>query len=57
MASSNLGDSTRFRGSSISFTVLNVPGIVGVSIYAQALLPQDPFSLRLTNVTGDVIIQ
>ena len=42
---------------SISLSVPNVPSIVGTSVYAQALLLQDPFSRRLTNVTADVVIQ
>ena len=42
---------------SVSFAVPNVPGLVGTSFYAQALLVPYPFQARLTNVTADVIIQ
>ena len=39
---------------SVSFAVPNVPGLVGVTVYAQALLVQYP-AARLTNLTADVI--
>ncbi len=41
---------------SISFTVPNVPALVGAPVYTQALLVQDPFQAWLTNATADVII-
>ncbi len=41
----------------VSFAVPNVPGLAGISIYAQALLLPHPFQARLTNVTADVIIR
>ena len=42
---------------SVSFAVPNLAGLVGASIYAQALIAPIPFQARLTNVTCDVIIQ
>ncbi len=42
---------------SISFTVPNVPALVGVPVYAQALLVPYPFQAWLTNLTADVIIR
>ena len=43
----------------VSFTVPNWPSLVGISLYAQALLVPLPFQAqaRLTNVTADLIIQ
>lgn len=43
--------------SSLSFIVPNLPGLVGASIYAQALIVQYPVLNRLTNWTADVIMQ
>ncbi len=42
---------------SVSVAGPNNPGLVGASIYAQALLLPYPFQARLTNVTADVVIQ
>ncbi len=41
---------------SVSLSVPNLPGLVGVTIYSQALLMQDPYARRLTNVAADVIL-
>ena len=37
--------------------VPNIPRLVGLPIYAQALLVQDPWGAFLTNWTSDVIMQ
>ncbi len=42
---------------SVSVVVPNNPSLVGVAIYAQALLVQFPVQNRLTNVTADVILR
>ena len=42
---------------SVSIAVPNAPGLVGISIYCQALLVPYPYQAKLTNVTADVIIR
>ena len=41
----------------LSFLLPNVPTLVGVSLYGQALIVQQPALARLTNFTADVIIR
>ena len=43
--------------STLSFLVPNVPSLVGMSLYAQALIVQQPALARLTNLTADVSVQ
>ncbi|MFN3240247.1 MAG: FG-GAP-like repeat-containing protein [Planctomycetota bacterium] len=43
------------RSGSSGWPIPNQPSLVGVPLYAQALLLHDPFDLRLSNVVRDVI--
>ena len=44
-----------WRTSSVSVVLPNDPSLVGVTLYAQALLVQYPFLSHLTNLTADQV--